>query len=159
MNHDRPSEALGHQLVARSHAEGVTRLALAVLIEADNKVLMAEAPDEDSIDGGFTLPADRVLPGEGLLDALHRVSVTTVGIQIQDVTDYFGHHNEHGNEADTLRTFIFGATVVNPQDICRRVIIGHQWVWRDDLVVVDSSVLDSLLDRDRQNPCRTSGLS
>lgn len=128
MNHGGPSEAPAHQMVAPSQTRGAACLAVAVPAEDGNKVLLVEAPGENAIDGGFTLPIDRVLPGEGLLHTRYRVIATTIGSQVQDIAEYFGHHGGHRDDAGTLRTFLFGVTVVDPQDIYCTTIISHQWV-------------------------------
>ncbi|MGH9077495.1 MAG: NUDIX domain-containing protein [Acidimicrobiales bacterium] len=84
-------DAFTRQLVAGSHAEGVTRLAVAAVIEVDERVLLVECPDDAHFtDTACDLPTGVVLPGETLLDAVHRVVATTTWLEVDHVTGYLG---------------------------------------------------------------------
>jgi len=112
-----------HHLLAGSHAEGTTRLGVAAVIDHDDRILLIAQPDGD-FNESFELPSDLVLPGETLLDALHR-TVSSTGLESDEVTGYLGHHDHHDGE--TTRVFSFTVTVTDPHRICRAALIGHYW--------------------------------
>jgi ADP-ribose pyrophosphatase YjhB (NUDIX family) len=119
------TDQLLHQLVAGSHAEGTTRLAVAAAIEHDGRILLIAAADED-FEPVWQLPADLVLPGETLLHGLHRTVTVTTGLNLIDVTGYAGHHDRRV-DGDVVRTFVFTVTAANPDRVCRWANIGHRW--------------------------------
>lgn len=119
------TEEMLHDLVAGSHAEGTTQLAVAVAVEHDDRILLIAAYDDD-FDGVWTLPSDLVLPGEDLADALHRMLAVTTGLEIALVTSYLGHHDRLlGRTVE--RTFVFTVTAADPERICRIGHVGHRW--------------------------------
>jgi ADP-ribose pyrophosphatase YjhB (NUDIX family) len=117
------SADLLHGLVRGAHAEGTTTLAVAAAIEADDRLLLIAVTDND-FDTDWQLPADLVLPGETLLDALHRAVELTTGLDIDDVTGYHGHRDDV-IDADVVRTFVFAVTAVDPERLCRTALVGH----------------------------------
>lgn len=119
------TDLMVHQLVAGSHAEGTTRLAVAAAIEHDDKVLLIAATD-DNFDRHWQLPSDLVLPGETLLQALDRTVSLTTGLDAIDVTGYAGHHDSHV-DGDVARTFLFTVTAADPERVCRWANVGHRW--------------------------------
>jgi len=72
-----------------------------------------------------------VLPGQTLTDALPP-AVAAIGLSIQDVTGYLGHHDRPGDQA-TTRVFRFAVTVTDPGAICRHAGTGHRWAFPEDL--------------------------
>jgi ADP-ribose pyrophosphatase YjhB (NUDIX family) len=115
-----------HQLVAGSHAEGTTRLAVAAVIEHDHRVLLIADPG-DNFDSSFQPPTDLVLPGETLLDALARTVTVTTGLNLHDVTGYLGHHDHPDTDGQVVRVFHLAVTVTDPHQLCRTCHIGHWW--------------------------------
>lgn len=125
------ADLLNH-LVAGSHAEGVTALAVQAVISRDDEhVLLLADPGLDVIDHTWQLPAGPVLPGQSLTDALDPVAAS-LGMSIHEVTGYLGHRDEHTSQ-QVVRTFRFAVTVTDPDAICRSAIIGHHWAHPDDL--------------------------
>jgi ADP-ribose pyrophosphatase YjhB (NUDIX family) len=122
---------LVHHLVTGSHAEGTTSLAVAAAIEHHERVLLIAQPGED-LDHSWELPTDLVLPGETLLDAVHRTVTCTTGLDIDQVTSYLGHH-DRPSTIDIVRTFTFTATSADPERICRTATLGHRWTNGQDL--------------------------
>jgi hypothetical protein len=119
-----------HRLVAGSHAEGTTRLAVAAVIAFEDRVLLITYLN-DAVDDPLDLPAEIVLPGETLTDTLTRI-LAVLGLDVDDVTDYLGHH-DHNTAGEITRVFHFAITVSDPHEIACTAHIGHCWVERDQL--------------------------
>lgn len=121
------TDELLHQLVAGSHAEGVTELAVACTVDHDGRTLLIVDPGCDFIDGSWELPSGWVLPGETLTDALAKV-LGAVGLDLDEVTDYLGHHDRVIDaEQWPARVFYFAVTATQPDRICRSALVGHWW--------------------------------
>ena len=118
------TDDLLHLLVASSHAEGTTCLAVAAAIEHDERILLIATADD--FEPVWQLPTDLVLPGETLLDGLHRTVTTTAGLDIIDITSYAGHHDRVAGD-EIIRTFVFTVTAADPERVCRWANIGHRW--------------------------------
>jgi ADP-ribose pyrophosphatase YjhB (NUDIX family) len=114
-----------HDLVTGSHAEGITALGVETVIEHNDAVLLVAEPGPD-FDDTWQLPGGPVLPGQTLTDALHPAAAA-IGLTIDEVTRYLGHHDHHGAHA-TTRVFRFAVTVTDPGAICRHARTGHRWV-------------------------------
>jgi ADP-ribose pyrophosphatase YjhB (NUDIX family) len=125
--------SLLHGLVVGSHAQGTTRLAVAVLIEDNERVLLSETSNSaDTHNHGWELPSDLVLPGEPLTDAVYRTAAT-IGIQLHHVTSYLGHHDLPVG-GDVVRIFVFAATTQDPSHVGRHTPGGpYRWAAIDDL--------------------------
>jgi ADP-ribose pyrophosphatase YjhB (NUDIX family) len=113
-----------HDLVTGSHAEGITALGVETVIEHDDAVLLVAEPGPD-FDDTWQLPGGPVLPGQTLTDALHPAAAA-IGLTIDEVTGYLGHHDHPGAQAPT-RVFRFAVTVTDPGAICRHAGTGHRW--------------------------------
>ena len=124
--HDTPAVTgtLLHDLVTGSHAEGITALGVETVIEHDDAVLLIAEPGPD-FDDTWQLPGGPVLPGQTLTDALHPAAAA-IGLTIDEVTGYLGHHDHPGAQA-TTRVFRFAVTVTDPGAICRHAGTGHRW--------------------------------
>ena len=114
-----------HHLVTGSHAEGITVLGVETVIEHNDAVLLVAEPGPD-FDDTWQLPGGPVLPGQTLTDALHPAAAA-IGLTIDKVTGYLGHHDHPGAQA-TTRVFRFAVTVTDPGAICRHAGTGHRWV-------------------------------
>ena len=114
-----------HDLVTRSHAEGITALGVEAAIEHDDRVLLIVQPGPDFTDDTWQLPAGPVLPGQTLTDALHP-AVAAIGLAIGEITGYLGHH-DHAGDRTTTRVFRFTVTITDPGAICRHARTGHHW--------------------------------
>lgn len=114
-----------HDLVTGSHAEGITALGVETVIEHNDAVLLVAEPGPD-FDDTWQLPGGPVLPGQTLTDALHPAAAA-IGLAIDEVTGYLGHHDHPGARA-TTRVFRFAVTVTDPGAICRHARTGHRWV-------------------------------
>ncbi|MGH3260275.1 MAG: hypothetical protein ACRDOU_33560, partial [Streptosporangiaceae bacterium] len=82
-------------------------------------------PGPDFTDETWQLPAGPVLPGQTLTDALHP-AVAAIGLTIDEITGYLGHHDHAGGRV-TTRVFRFAVTVTDPGAICRHAGTGHRW--------------------------------
>ena len=117
--------ALVHDLAAGSHAEGITSLGAEAVIEHHDAILLIAEPGPDFTDETWQLPAGPVLPGQTLTDALHP-AVAAIGLTIDEITGYLGHH-DHAGALATTRVFRFAVTVTDPGAICRHAGTGHRW--------------------------------
>ena len=123
--------SLLHDLVVGSHAEGTTRLAVAVLIEADAQILLVESNRIDAFDSTWEPPSDLVLPGETLTDAVHRTAAVA-GIDIGHIASYLGHRDLLVAD-DLVRTFVFAATIRPGHACCPTAHAPYRWTDIDDL--------------------------
>ncbi len=114
-----------HHLVTGSHAEGITAPGVETVIEHNDAVLLVAEPGPD-FDDTWQLPGGPVLPGQTLTDALHPAAAA-IGLTIDEVTGYLGHHDHPGAQA-TTRVFRFAVTVTDPGAIRRHAGTGHCWV-------------------------------
>ena len=119
-----------HDLASRSHAEGMTNLAVECAIVHEHRLLLPIEPDLD-FDDTCRLPQGTVLPGETLDDAVCRV-LATVGLSIEEMIGYVSHHDDEAGDEIT-RVFCFAVTVTNPASPCRFAAFGHQWADLADL--------------------------
>ena len=117
--------ALLHDLVTGSHAEGITALGVETVIEHNDTVLLVAEPGPD-FDDTWQLPGGPVLTGQTLTDALHPAAAA-IGLTIDEVTGYLGHH-DHPGAQETTRLFRFAVTVTDPGAICRHAGTGPRWV-------------------------------
>ena len=124
MTPDAVTGTLLHDLVTGSHAEGITTLGVETVIEHNDAVLLVAEPGPD-FDDTWQLPGGPVLPGQTLTDALHPAAAA-IGLTIDEVTGYLGHHDHPGTQA-TTRVFRFAVTVTDPGAICRHAGTGHRW--------------------------------
>ena len=60
-------------------------------------------------------------------------TLARIGLSLDEVTDYLGHHDEHDADSATPRVFNFAVTVLDPTSICRSSRIRHWWAPADDL--------------------------
>lgn len=120
-----------HHLVAGSHAEGVTAIAVASTVDHDGRVLLVVEPGLDFIDDTWQLPTGRVLPGETLIDAIPK-ALAAIGLTIDEVTGYLGHHDRDDTDGQITRVFCFSVTVTDPHSVCRSAHVSHMWVDLDD---------------------------
>jgi 8-oxo-dGTP diphosphatase len=121
-----------HALVDGSHAEGVTAMAVESAVEHDGRTLLIAAPGRDFIDDTWHPPTGPVLPGQTLTDAL-LTALAFVGLTLDEVTGYLGHHDHADTGGQITRVFCFAVTVADPQRICRSAHIGHRWADPDQL--------------------------
>ena len=139
----RITDALIHQLVSSTHAEGIIDLDVAAAIQDRGRVLLVSNPDNDFEDH-WDLPAAPVLPGENLLDALCR-SLTVLGLQVAQFTGYLGHH-DHDHTGNLIRVFCFAVTVTDPRAVCRTATTSHHWADLDDPPSLPPSTWSQLID-------------
>lgn len=141
------THSLLHRLVTGSHAQGCTWLAVAALIEDHDRILLIDT------DHSWELPSDLVLPGETLDDAVCRTAIG-VGIDIDHVTGYLGHHDLVCGD-DVVRTFVFAATAHLPGPVPGRS--PHhpcRWAAIDDLPDdIDEDMLRFIFAAPAVNAC------
>lgn len=123
--------ALLHHLVAGTHAEGVTALAVACTVDHDDRALLIIPPGRDLTDT-WQLPAGPVLPGDTLTDAAAK-TLAVIGLHLHEITGYLGHHDRLDTDGELTRVFCFAVTVTDPDSICRTARISHRWADLDDL--------------------------
>lgn len=119
-----------HDLASGSHAEGMTNLAVECAIVHEDRLLLLIEPDLD-FDDTCRLPQGAVWPGETLDDAVWR-TLATVGLSIDEMIGYVGHHDDE-TEGEITRVFCFAVTVTDPDSPCHFAAFGHQWADLADL--------------------------
>jgi len=120
-----------HALVNGAHAEGITALAVECAIVHEDRLLLLIEPGLEFQDTG-RLPQEAVLPGEALDDAACR-TLATVGLTIDEMNGYVGHHDHDSGATKTTRVLCFAVTVTDPTSPCRFATLGHQWADLADL--------------------------
>ena len=128
------TDRLLHELVAGSHAQGVTAMDVTCAVDHDDRILLLAEPGHDFIDGTWILPTGPVLPGDTLDDALAK-ALAIVGLDLDEMTGYLGHHDrvDTNGAGESVRVFCFACTVTRPDSICRSARISHRWADLEDL--------------------------
>jgi 8-oxo-dGTP diphosphatase len=126
------TDGLLHELVAGSHAEGVTAMDVTCAVDHDGRILLLAEPGRDFIDDTWILPTGPVLPGDTLDDALAK-ALAVVGLNLDEMTGYLGHHDHIHPDGELVRVFCFACTVTRPDSICRSARISHRWADLEDL--------------------------
>ena len=119
------TDALLHDLVTSSRAEGTDQLAIAAAITDGSRVLLCGHTTQD-FDQEWDLPSGPTLPGETLTGALDRILACGYGLDIVEIPGYLGSHDRI-RDGETIRTFVFTATCADPQQICQHAQIAHCW--------------------------------
>jgi 8-oxo-dGTP diphosphatase len=117
---------LQHRLLAAARAEQINfQAAAAVIVHGETVLLLARGGD-GFLDATWELPTARVrLPGDTLLDVLHR-GLAHTGLHLDQVTGYLGHYDDHV-DAILIRVFGFTVTVTEPTSMRRDPRAGHVW--------------------------------
>ncbi len=119
------TDALLHDLVTSSRAEGTSQFAVAAAITDGDRVLFCGHATED-FGQEWDLPGGMALPGETLTSALDRVLACSYDLDTVDIPGYLGSHDRiHAGQ--TIRTFVFTATCTDPGQICQHAQIAHCW--------------------------------
>lgn len=125
------AEALLHDLVMSSLAEGIGQLAVAAAVTLDDRVLLC-GHDTGGFGREWDLPGGPALPGETLTSALDRILACGYGLDTTEIGTYLGSH-DHVHDGETIRTFVFTASCADPLRICRHARIAHCWADPADL--------------------------
>src|SRR5262249_56809780 len=78
------TDALLHDLVTSSRAEGTDQLGVAAVVTLDDRVLLCGHPAQD-FDQEWDLPGGMALPGETLTGALDRILACSYGLGIVEI--------------------------------------------------------------------------
>jgi ADP-ribose pyrophosphatase YjhB (NUDIX family) len=119
------TDALLHELVTSSRAEGTSQFAVAAAITYGDRVLFCGHTTED-FGQEWDLPGGMALPGETLTSALDRVLACSYGLDTVDIPGYLGSCDRI-HDGETIRTFVFTATCTEPGQICQHAQIAHCW--------------------------------
>lgn len=127
-------------LIDRTHAEGISGIAAAALIEHGGRFLLVETtpPDFDT-PPGWELPTGRIRAGETLLDGLDRTLRDHFALDPAHATRYLGHNDHDHDDGLTTRIFVFAVTAEKPDAICHTAHVGHRWI---DNVSISTTVAD-----------------
>jgi hypothetical protein len=121
--------SLLHGLVAGSHAQGTTQLAVVALIEDHDQILLVEVDnvvEVETFEQPWELPNDLVLPGETLTDAVARTAAIA-GIDLDHITGYLGHHDlPDGLDDDMLCLIHLADNFDRPQRLSTALLIDHR---------------------------------
>jgi hypothetical protein len=120
------------QLPAAARIDGVAFVHAAVVVEHRHTALMLHCGDGDVFSPNtWQVPTGLLLaPRDELTDVIDRVITHTAGLDLDTVTSYLGHHDQHHPDG-ILRTFGFTVTVTDPTRTRRNAMFGHQWMRLD----------------------------
>jgi hypothetical protein len=123
---------LQRQLLAAARTDGVSLVHVAVVVEHNRTALMLHCGDGDAFSPAtWQVPTGLLLaPRDELTDVIDRVITRTAGLDLDTVTSYLGHHDQH-RPYGILRTFGFTVAVTDPTRMRRSALFGHQWVRLD----------------------------
>ncbi len=123
---------LPRQLLAAARIDGVALVHVAIVVEHNRTALMLHCGDGDAFSPAtWQVPTGLLLaPRDELTDVIDRVITHTAGLDLDTVTSYLGHHDQH-RPYGILRTFGFTVTVTNPAHMRRSALFGHHWVRLD----------------------------
>lgn len=127
------TDQLLRQLLISSRTDGVAFVHVAALIEHRRAVLLLHCGDGDIFSPAtWQAPTSLLLaPCDVLMDVVYRVVTHTAGLDVDNVTSYLGHHDQHHPDGAILRTFGFTVTVTDPTRMRRNALFGHQWIRLD----------------------------
>jgi hypothetical protein len=123
---------LPRQVLAAARIDGVALVHAAVVVEHNRSALMLHCGDGDAFSPAtWQVPTGLLLaPRDELTDTIDRVVTHTAGLDLDTVTSYLGHHDQH-RPYGILRTFGFTVAVTDPAHMRRSALFGHQWVRLD----------------------------
>lgn len=129
------TDQLLQQLLLSSRTGGVAFVHVAALIEHRRAVLLLHCGDGDIFSpAAWQAPTSLLLaPCDVLTDVVHRAVTYTAGLDVDNVTSYLGHHDQHHPDGAILRTFGFTVTVTDPTRMRRNALFGHQWIRLDQI--------------------------
>jgi hypothetical protein len=107
---------LPRQLLAAARVDGVALVHVAAVIKHGSAALLLHCGDGDTFSPTtWQVPTGLLLaPCDTLIDAVHRVTTHTAGLDVDNVTSYLDHHDQHHPGGAILRTFGFTVTVTAP---------------------------------------------
>ncbi|MDT5025457.1 MAG: hypothetical protein QOE61_1883 [Micromonosporaceae bacterium] len=127
------TDQLLRDLLVSSRTDGVAFVHVAALVEHRHAVLLLHGGDGDAFSPTiWQVPTGLLLaPRDVLTDVAHRVVTHTAGLDLDNVTSYLGHHDQHGPGCADLRTIGLTVTVTDPTRMRRNALFGHQWIRLD----------------------------
>lgn len=120
------------QLPAAARIDDVAFVHVATVVEHGHAALMLHCGDGDVFSPTtWQVPTGLLLaPRDELADVIDRVITHTAGLDLDTVTSYLGHHDQHHPDG-ILRTFGFTVSVIDPTRMRRNALFGHQWMRLD----------------------------
>jgi len=117
-------------LLAAASAGGVAFVHAAAIVRHGHRALLLHCGDSDTFSPAFwQVPTGLLLaPADTLPDVIHRVVTHTAGLDLDQITGYLGHHDQHCADGDLRRTFAFTVTSASPTRMRRNALFGHQWI-------------------------------
>jgi 8-oxo-dGTP diphosphatase len=105
------------ELTDTAEREGITGLAVGVVISFTGLVLLLRRRDDDSLHDRWELPTGTVESGEILVEAVARVVQRDTGLEIVRVRSYLGSFDSAGDSGQRVRQYNFVAEVVPTDEI------------------------------------------
>lgn len=121
---------LMNDLLVTARADGVTFVHAAAVVRHGHRALLLHCGDGDTFSPAFwQIPTGLLLaPADTLTDVINRTVTHTAGLDLEQITSYLGHHDQHCADGDLRRTFAFTVTSASPTRIRRNALFGHQWI-------------------------------
>jgi hypothetical protein len=127
------SAAAHRRLLAAARAEGIVLQAATAVIRHGQTVLLLSHNGDGFVEQSWELPTAQVrLPGETLLDVLHR-AVARGGLEIERVSGYLGHYDQRHHERACTRIFGFTVAVTDSTRMRGDPGLGYVWTRSDQL--------------------------
>jgi hypothetical protein len=127
------SAAAHRRLLAAARAQGAALQAATAVIHHGETVLLLAHNGDGFLEQSWELPTAQVrLPGETLLDVLHR-AVAHAGLKIERLNGYLGHYDHRHHDRACTRIFGFTVTVTDSTSMPRDPRLGYVWTRSDQL--------------------------
>ena len=119
------------ELADTAEREGITGLAVGVVISFTGQVLLLRRRDDDPLRDGWEVPSGAVEPGETLAEAVARVVRKDTGLEIDRVRCYLGSLDYDPGSGQRVRQYNFVAQITPTGQITLTRHQAHAWARPD----------------------------
>lgn len=116
------------ELTVRAANDGVRRLVVGAVVQADDKVLLLKRPADDFMGGIYELPSGKVEGQEKLDAALIREVDEETGLTVTGIVEYLGSFDYTSGSGKKSRQFNFAVTVAKSEPVRLTEHDAHLWV-------------------------------
>jgi ADP-ribose pyrophosphatase YjhB (NUDIX family) len=136
------------ELTDAAAGEGITQLAVGVVISFVSQVLLLRCHGDDSLNGLWELPAGEVEPGEALVEAVTRVVKAETSLNVVRVRSYIGCHDFGSESGQRVRRYHFVTQIAIREQIILARHSAYAWARSDrkqPVRATDQAVLDEFV--------------
>jgi 8-oxo-dGTP diphosphatase len=133
------------ELTDAAAGEGITKLAVGVVISFVSQVLLLRCHGDDSLNVLWELPAGAVEPGETLVEAVTRVVKAETGLNVLRVRSHIGCHDSDSESGQRVRRYHFVADIAIREQITLTRHQAYAWTRSDrqqSVRAADQAALD-----------------